>query len=331
VNQNKERTLNKKVDHDKFFKTALGKPKLTAEMLRMAAKNNKGLAKFLAAVNLETLIPMPGEATREGLSGASDLVFRVNLNGSGQEADLHVGVLLEHKSYDDKNVLQQLMHYYFEVILQKAGRIPTVAIIVYNGNADWNPITDSSFRTPYPEYPDYFNQVGYPFVCEFIDVGDEIDAADFMTADPQLAVALIAMRYAFRREERERFLEALKAFKKLGREGALDFLKEVYVYLRKVIPATDKELFMDTEQAFANKGYISISDEIEMLEAKRDQVTAERDQVTAERDQVTAERDQVTAERDQVTAERDLLAATNAALTAEITALKALIAAQAAK
>ncbi|MCQ2124919.1 MAG: Rpn family recombination-promoting nuclease/putative transposase [Fibrobacter sp.] len=261
--------MTKNLDHDKFFKTALGKPERAAQLLRLAAKHNEGLQDFLAAVNLDTLQPMPGEATREGLSGASDLTFRVNLRGSEQMANLHVGVLLEHKSYEDHDVLQQLMKYYFEVILQKAGNIPTVAIIVYNGSDDWNPITDPSYATPYPEYPAYFNKVGYPFICEFIDVGDEIDTVDFANADPQLALALVAMRYAFEPSERERFLAALKAFKALGREGALDFLKEVYVYLRKVIPVKDKELFMDTEEVLRNKGYKSISDaDIELGEQR---------------------------------------------------------------
>ena len=250
-------------------KTTFEKPAHAAELLRMAAKHNDGLAEFLAAVNLDTLQPMPGEATREGLSGATDLAFRVNLKGSACSAELHVGVVLEHKSYKDASVLQQLMHYYFEVILQKAGNIPTVAIVVYNGNDKWNPLNDPNYNRPYPEYPDYFNRVGYPFVCEFIDVGTEIEATDFMTADPQLVLALVAMRYAFQPSERTRFLEALRAFKKLGRKGALAFIKEVFVYLKKVIPTEDKEKFMDTEEAYANKGYKSIYD-AELEEAREE-------------------------------------------------------------
>lgn len=270
--------------HDNFFKTTFENPEHAAELLRMAAKHNNGLAEFLAAVNLDTLQPMPGEATREGLSGATDLAFRVNLKGSACSAELHVGVVLEHKSYKDTSVLQQLMHYYFEVILQKAGNIPTVAIVVYNGNDQWNPFKDPNYNRPYPEFPDYFNRVGYPFVCEFIDVGTEIEAADFMTADPQLVLALVAMRYAFQPSERSRFLEALRAFKKLGRKGALDFIKEVYVYLKKVIPLEDKEKFMDTEEAYANKGYKSIYDaELEDARAEgREEGREEREKLAAE-------------------------------------------------
>lgn len=258
--------------HDNFFKTTFENPAHAAELLRMASKHNEGLAEFLTAVNLDTLEPMPGEALREGLSGATDLAFRVSLKGSTHAAELHVGVVLEHKSYKDSSVLQQLMHYYFEVILQKAGNIPTVAIVVYNGDDKWNPFEDPNFNRPYPEYPDYFNRVGYPFVCEFIDVGFEIDAADFMAADPQLV-----LRYAFQPSERSRFLEALQAFKKLGRQGALDFIKEVYVYLRNVIPAKDKENFMDTEEAYANKGYMSIH-EADVEEGRKE----EREKIAAE-------------------------------------------------
>ena len=267
--------------HDNFFKTTFENPAHAAELLRIASKHNEGLAEFLTAVNLDTLEPMPGEALREGLSGATDLAFRVSLKGSTHAAELHVGVVLEHKSYKDSSVLRQLMHYYFEVILQKAGNIPTVAIVVYNGDDKWNPFEDPNFNRPYPEYPDYFNRVGYPFVCEFIDVGFEIDAADFMAADPQLVLALVAMRYAFQPSERSRFLEALQAFKKLGRQGALDFIKEVYVYLRNVIPAKDKENFMDTEEAYANKGNMSIH-EADVEEGREEGRKEEREKIAAE-------------------------------------------------
>lgn len=298
--------------HDNFFKTTFEKPAHAAELLRIAAKHNDGLAEFLDAVNLDTLQPMPGEATREGLSGATDLAFRVNLKGSACSAELHVGVVLEHKSYKDTSVLQQLMHYYFEVILQKAGNIPTVAIVVYNGNDQWNPLKDPNYNRPYPEYPDYFNRVGYPFVCEFIDVGTEIEAADFMTADPQLVLALVAMRYAFQPSERSRFLEALRAFKKLGRKGALDFIKEVYVYLKKVIPLEDKEKFMDTEEAYANKGYKSIYD-AELEDARAEGLAEGRKEGRAKG-------------REEGREEREKLAAEIAAQAEEIRKLKVLLA-----
>ncbi|MCQ2062889.1 MAG: hypothetical protein MJY99_06075 [Fibrobacter sp.] len=73
------------------------------------------------------------------------------------------------------------------------------------------------------------------------------------------------------------FLEALRAFKKLGRQGALAFIKEVFVYLKKVIPTEDKEKFMDTEEAYANKGYKSIYD-AELEEAREEGLAEGREE-----------------------------------------------------
>ncbi|MFA6624135.1 MAG: hypothetical protein WCS54_08510, partial [Fibrobacteraceae bacterium] len=51
---------------------------------------------------------------------------------------------------------------------------PVVAIVIYNGRDAWNP----SRLQPYPDYPEYFRDIGLPFKLEFVNVGVEIKSED---------------------------------------------------------------------------------------------------------------------------------------------------------
>ena len=181
-------TNSQKRNHDNFFRTIFADPKNTANLISLAAKNNPNLKELLSLINLETLQEISGAATREGASGSGDLTFKVEIKNStkknfkkNSEADkgsnsennrpdqLLVGLILEHKSYRDSKIRNQLLKYYFEVMHQKAGNIPAVAIIVYNGRDKWNPLKIK----PHPGYPEFFQKVGLPFRVEFIDLGRE--------------------------------------------------------------------------------------------------------------------------------------------------------------
>ncbi len=124
---------NRTKHHDAFFKTVFRSTERTASLLNVAARRNKGLAEFLGAVDLGTLRGIPTEVPREGFAGAADFAFLVNLKKSRQRANLLIGVVLEHKSYVDYNLLDQLQHYYFEVMRPRLVKEPVVAIIIYNG------------------------------------------------------------------------------------------------------------------------------------------------------------------------------------------------------
>ena len=215
---------------DNFFRTVFSDPKNAASLLTLASKNKPHLAELLTLVNLDTLQEIPGTAPREGFSGQSDITFQVELNNSNQKAHLIVGLILEHKSYRDSNVRKQLLKYFFEVMQQKAGDIPVIAIIVYNGKEKWNPLN----AKPYPKYPEFFQNVGLPFHLEFIDVGHS--ELDLSSLDPQLTLVLVAMRYAFDSfGQQEAFKEALASLLKQGNSYS-SVLEEILVYLRETLP-----------------------------------------------------------------------------------------------
>ena len=247
-------TKKQKRHHDNFFRTVFSDPKTAASLLTLASKNKPHLAELLTLVNLDTLQEIPGTAPREGFSGQSDITFQVELNNSSQKAHLIVGLILEHKSYRDSNVRKQLLKYFFEVMQQKAGDIPVVAIIVYNGREKWNPLN----AKPYPKYPEFFQNVGLPFHLEFIDVGHS--ELDLRSLDPQLALVLVAMRYAFDSfGQQAAFKEALASLLKQGNSYS-SVLEEILVYLRETLPQQEKETIMDSLEVLENKGYTSIAE-----------------------------------------------------------------------
>ena len=247
-------TKKQKRHHDNFFRTVFSDPKNAASLLTLASKNNPHLAELLTLVNLDTLQEIPGTAPREGFSGQSDITFQVELNNSNQKAHLIVGLILEHKSYRDSNVRKQLLKYFFEVMQQKIGDIPVVAIIVYNGREKWNPLN----AKPYPKYPEFFQNVGLPFHLEFIDVGHS--ELNLSSLDPQLALVLVAMRYAFDSfGQQAAFKEALASLLKQGNSYS-SVLEEILVYLRETLPQQEKETIMDSLEVLENKGYTSIAE-----------------------------------------------------------------------
>ena len=247
-------TKKQKRHHDNFFRTVFSDPKNAASLLTLASKNNPHLAELLTLINLDTLQEIPGTAPREGFSGQSDITFQVELNNSSQKAHLIVGLILEHKSYRDSNVRKQLLKYFFEVMLQKIGDIPVVAIIIYNGREKWNPLN----AKPYPKYPEFFQNVGLPFHLEFIDVGHS--ELDLSSLDPQLALVLVAMRYAFDSfGQQAAFKEALALLLKQGNSYS-SVLEEILVYLRETLPQQEKETIMDSLEVLENKGYTSIAE-----------------------------------------------------------------------
>ena len=78
-------------------------------------------------------------------------------------------------------------------MFRKMQNIPTVAIIIYNGTSSWKSFEKAMF----PDYPAYFHKIGLPFICEFINVGSSFDTEELASFDPQTAIAIVAMKYAF--------------------------------------------------------------------------------------------------------------------------------------
>ena len=252
--------MNTKKSHDGVFKTAFRNPKHAASLLKLAAHKNKSLAQFLQVVDLKTMRAERTETNRQGLEGSADLAFTLKIKNSNDTAKLVVGLVLEHKSYPDNEVVSQLEHYFYELFRLSRPDCPMVAVIVYNGEIKWNPLKAKL----YAKYPEYFHDIGYPFKIEMIDVGNEVGNIDFGKLNPYVALALVAMKYVFNVEKYKPLMDkAMKYF--LDPQNKIDenFIREIFLYLGEETSSEYREAIMDRPEIMAErkrKGFVSVAD-----------------------------------------------------------------------
>ena len=251
--------MTKKFSHDSYVRSVFKDPVRTAELLRLAARKNDNLAQFLATVNLETLQEV-SEAYSDTVSyGDSDLAFTVKIaSDEPKQAELLVGLIEEHKSYPETDIIPQLVKYWFQIMVRNQKNIPTVAIVLYNGKLPWR----IEKETMFPNYPDYYHKIGLPFLLEVVDVSDIFKESEIPNLSPKIALALVALKYVFTGENLEKHLKAAMAgLASLPREEAEDFLSQTFIYLRQWIKGETKErLKMDFKKCSEVYGYKSIAE-----------------------------------------------------------------------
>ena len=159
--------------HDRYLRFAFANPKRMAELLELYARRKPSLREFLNTIDLSTLRGSRENFSTDKHTGSADLVFEANLK-SGGKAGLFVGIIAEHKSDVDENVMRQISEYHHHLFSEKKKDVPVVAFIVYNGEDGWDPLSTPHFA----EYPEYYHDIGYPFKVEFLDIGHGIDDAD---------------------------------------------------------------------------------------------------------------------------------------------------------
>ena len=176
--------------HDRFLRFAFAEPERMAELLTLFSRHNPTLKSFLETIDLKTL-----RGTKENFSsdkhvGSADLVFEADIKQGGTAA-LYVGIVVEHKSSEDSEVMKQISEYYHHLFLERKKDVPVVAFIVYNGEKGWDPLADIHFA----EYPEFYHDIGYPFKAIYLDVGHGIDDVELKDLSPITLVALTAMKY----------------------------------------------------------------------------------------------------------------------------------------
>ena len=260
--------MTNRYSHDSYVRSVLKDPVRTAELLRLAARKNNNLARFLETVQLDTLQEI-SEAFSDTVShGDGDLAFTVKIaSDEPKQAELLVGIIEEHKSYPDSGLIPQMVKYWFQIMVRNQKNIPTVAIVLYNGRDSWRVERETMF----PNYPEYYHKFGLPFLLEVIDVRDIFNDDEIPQISPKIALALVALKYVFTGENLKKHLKAAMAgLKSLPREEAEDFLSQTFIYLKQWFKDNAKEQFrMDFKKCSEVYGYKSIAEaEEEELEKK---------------------------------------------------------------
>lgn len=201
--------------------------------MELSAKVNRDVSEFIDAVNLDTLIRIPDSYSEVDDTGEADLAFRVNVSTG---APVLVGILVEHKSGQDPDTLNQVARY-VRTLMKRYDRnrifdgLPTMAIIFYNGKANWNPISHLE-----DGYPEFFRRAELPFRCAFVNMADIPDSDCFACEDTATAMGIVAMKYAY---DKDKLLELLPRFKeslrKMPHKEATCILEKISVYLKEYI------------------------------------------------------------------------------------------------
>lgn len=212
--------------HDRFFKAGFGRTEVAAEFLERYLQPAAAKALDWAALRAEKDAFLDPALAQH----PTDLLYAVDLHGGGTG---YVQALFEHKSYVESRINLDLLRYRVRIWEQwlnagNAGPLPVVVpVVVYHGAAAWRvsrQFADGVVETPALR------------VCVPTRVYYLIDLSDYRDEDLRGAVilhtALLALKYIFRDELRERLpgiLELLRALEQ--RSSGLDYLYTLLRYL----------------------------------------------------------------------------------------------------
>ena len=226
----KKKILRRK--HDPFFRYIYAIPANTRTLLRLAQRKNSELRRMLSSVDMDSLELIPGSFSNVKEWGQSDLAFKARIKGG---TEIFVGILLEHKSYRESDVLSQIYRYTFEVMQNKGatdfGWLPTKAIIIYNGRNGWDPLAE--FRI---KYRGQFNGRELPFECVLVNFAEVSDEACLKEPNVEAAVGALVMKHAFDADGLRSIVDKLTEMLSRLENGARATLAEkIVVYLNEYL------------------------------------------------------------------------------------------------
>lgn len=218
--------------HDPFFRYIYAVPENARTLLRLAQYRNPELRRMLASVDMQTLELIPGNYSNVKEWGEADLAFKASLKNG---PEIFVGILLEHKSYRKKDVLSQIYRYVFEIMVNKGssdfGWYPTKAIIIYNGQKDWDPMAE--FRA---KFRGEFNGRELPFECVLVNLADIPDSKCFAERNTEAAVGALVMKYAFDGEKLKGVVKQIvRMLLKMENESRATLVEKIELYLGEYI------------------------------------------------------------------------------------------------
>lgn len=267
--------------HDPFCRDVLSDVSTFLEFVEYLTSRDEDLKSVVDLLDRESFERIPGDYSDTKSHGYADLAFLAKvkkecLSKKKIPVQVCVGFLLEHKSWPDDGVVDQLIRYHYHLMVEKLKKnadkgIPSVAIILYNGTESWNPLDET-----YSDYPKALQSILLPFKCVFLDVSTVPDDRCLNEFTPRLGAFIGALKYARNPENHSDFLVQLVKKVKTSLTGneSLDLLTSMDVYFRYWISENFKEAFnMD----FVRPPYRTIHDaEVEEAVEKAVEKTEDR-------------------------------------------------------
>ena len=218
--------------HDPFFRYIYAVPENTRTLLRLAERQNLELRRMLSSVDMQSLELIPGSFSSVKEWGQSDLAFKAKFKDG---SEFFVGILLEHKSYRQSDVLSQIYKYTFEVMVNKNATdfrwLQTKAIIIYNGQSDWDPMAE--FRE---KHMDWVNGQDLPFECVLVNLADIPDWLCLAEPNVEAAVGILVMKHAFDEDGLKGIVDKLnKMLSKMENRARATLVDKIVLYLEEYI------------------------------------------------------------------------------------------------
>lgn len=259
--------MNIQLLHDPFCRGTLCEISRFLELLNYLASRDRDLLTILGLLDLDSFKRIPGDFSDTETQGYADLAFIAEVKKLETEgvaslpARVSIGFLVEHKSSKDKGVMGQLRKYYHHLMVQRLQQnvvegIPSVAIILYNGAEDWDPLEELLEK-----YPPALRKIALPFKCVMLNVGDVSDETCLKQMSAELGAIIATMKYVRDpTNARHLFKAVLLRLKGSGfTERTLDLVHQMDVYCNGWIRSEFKEIL---KVDFVRPPYKTVADAI---------------------------------------------------------------------
>lgn len=256
--------MNIQLLHDPFCRGTLCEISRFLELLNFLATRDGDLSTILDLLDLDSFERAPGDYSDTETHGYADLVFMANVKRTETDtspAQVSFGFLVEHKSSKDKGVVGQLLKYYHHLMVRRLQQnveegISSVAIILYNGVEDWNPLEDFLEK-----FPPKLRMFAFPFKCMMLNVADVSDEACLEQMSAELGAIIATMKYVRDPSKaRNLFKAVLLRLKGAGfTERTLDLVHQMDVYCNGWIRNEFKEIL---KMDFVRPPYKTVADAI---------------------------------------------------------------------
>ena len=158
----------KKKLHDKLFRDIFSEADYCLDIFRLVLRSSEFELLDWATLRTEATVTV-GKDWKDRLT---DLTFSVKIKRTKNEA--RIIFLLEHKSYQDPNLLIQVLEYQTEHY-RKFGNAPVIPVLFYHGkNKRWNsPLNfQDSLKGLTPSIKKAFGQHIIDFNCKLLNLHD---------------------------------------------------------------------------------------------------------------------------------------------------------------
>lgn len=246
--------------HDKFIRAILGDKSIAVDYFRSS------LPSFISdRLDFSSLTQLPGSyLSKELKETMSDIVYACTTKHEGLE--VKVSLLIEHKSYRDKNAPVQIGSYIFSALQQQLDDKEKLSLVIpvlfYHGNDSWNYTTLADLFENLPlEWKSFVPDFDYVYNDLSSMPDEELNAL----SNQFLAASLLTLKHYM--EDSWLDEHAVRIFNQVGNAPG-NLLEQFAVYflnntksnnariieILDSVPDTIKEKIMSTLDIFEKKG-----------------------------------------------------------------------------